>query len=178
MEKAQKPEISLLIKKKHLGAGLIEIMLVLAVVAFLVTNLLKSVRTPPKVSVKNALEEINEVFQKAFMSSITGRSIVQVRFYFDEMSHLIKLAYGVVKDKDDAAHNVKDLTERIVKNNVYVKKLIINNKNEMDSRTRETWILIFPQGYSQPCTLEISNDEENISNEYYLNPLQCRFKLD
>ena len=168
----------LLSKKKHSGVGLVEIMLALAVIAFLISNMLKSFRAPPKVSVKNAIEEINEVFQKALMSSVTGRSLVQVRFYFDEMSHLIKLAYGPVKDKDDAAHNIKDLVERNIKNKVFVKKLVVDNKNEVDSRTRETWILLFPQGYSQPCVIEISNDDETTSNEYQLNPLQCRFKLE
>lgn len=154
---------------KQRGMNLLDVMLALGIIATLTVFFVKMARTKPTPSLHTIVQEVNDVFQKAFVEALLKKKTVQVRFFFDEFGAITYIEYGLYEEGNNKKNNSKKV---VLKNKIICNSFILNGKNEFDGRTREIWMLIYPEGYAQECTLSLSLENSQIVGGYQLNPFK------
>ncbi len=154
---------------------LFELLLVFCIIALMTVNFFINKKNNNKpVLPCDIMKEISTITQKALVNSILNKKIYQVRFFFNEEMKLVEVAIGALENINAAKkqNNFFEFKEKF-KYDITIKKFVINNKNEVESsRTRETWILIYPDGYSQEVEIDylINNSIELGLQKAILNP--------
>jgi len=157
-------------KKKISGISLLETLLVISIAAVAMTQVITKFGKK-KNPIVETLKIINETFEKAYIRALLTNKICQVRFFFDDDKHLISIGFGAEGENASLEKN------NSIANSAMVKKLIINGNDEMSvGKTKETWVLLYPEGYAQMVEIHLHGDEENLYGIYDLNPFSCTFK--
>lgn len=160
---------------KNKAFSLIELLLVVALLLGLTTSILKNFRKKPP-TIQDAILEINNVTQKAFILSMSEKKLFQARFFFNENQELISCGYGVLAKKEDARITPSLLThKKILPLPIKMKNFIVKQKDELANKTKELWILFFPQGYSQEVSFVILKENQEI--KVSINPFNGIFEL-
>lgn len=132
------------------------------------TSILKNIRKKSP-SVHECAMEINEVTQKAFLLCLLENKIYQVRFFFEDDNLLTYIGYGPLKGIRDAQTNDFTLSiKKKCKNNIFIEHFFVNNKDELAIKSKELWVLFYPEGHCQEVTFSIQDKNRHFS--YVLNP--------
>jgi hypothetical protein len=173
-------EIYSLIKDKRSGLGLLELLIAIGLMAVPMTMIFKKEKSSSAMVI-DGISSINDVFQKAMMQSLLNGKNYEIRFFFDDEMHIKKIVYSEHNEDGKADQDGKKgavASESIsIPDNFSVKKIIIAGKDEsMDGKTKETWFLVYPEGYSQEIELHLASNDGTIYNQYKLNPFTCVFQ--
>jgi hypothetical protein len=161
-------EIFSLIKKKR-GSLLLELLIALALMAIPAIYFIGKKKTVQEIF-KDTVSEIEEIFQKGYINSILNSIEVESRIFFNDDSSIRNIT---IKQHGENTDKKKTINFNInIKEKIFVKKCIINGKNEMDSKTKEIWFLIFPDGHSQDVEFTFES-KEHVLEKYELNPFSC-----
>lgn len=146
-----------------------------ALILGLTTNILKNFRKKPP-TIQETILEINNITQKAFVLSMTERKLFQARFFFNENQELISCGYGALTKKEDARTTPPVLThKKTLPFPIKMKNFFVKQKDELAERTKELWILFFPQGFSQEVSFVIVKENQEI--KVSINPFNGILEL-
>lgn len=138
-------------------------------------NILKNIRKKSP-TIEDDLLEINTITQKAYISSMTEKKLFQARFFFNDNQELIACGYGALNKKDEARQTPAILSrKKIISSLITIKDFIVNEKDELKDKTKELWILFFPEGFSQEASITIKKG--NYDLKAFLNPFNGLFEL-
>jgi hypothetical protein len=164
-----------LIKKKNNGSLLIELILGIAIIGIMATGFFMVYNKKKQIDKNAIIEKINQFLQKAYLSSVLNKIKYEVRFYFDEDVKLSSMSYSPLeKNKNNPNENL--VIEKIffTEDELFFKKFIINGKDEITNRTKEVYLIIYPEGHSQEAQLDFIFSKNN--SDYFslvINPFSC-----
>jgi hypothetical protein len=169
-----------LIKDKRSGLGLLELLIAIGLMAAPMTMIFKKEKSQSAIVI-DAISSINDVFQKAMMQSLLNGKLYEIRFFFDDEMHVKKIVYSEHNEDgktDQGGKKVATASESVSMPDTFsVKKIFISGKDEaVGGKTRETWFLVYPEGYSQEIELHLASNDGTIYNQYKLNPFTCVFQ--
>lgn len=146
--------------------------MVIGILSIAMSFLMKFNNSFKKTSLKQAVEEINEILLKAYNNSILTGSIYQVRFFFDEKQIITNIGISPVSKIENVAQTQIPTSDIIkIKSTLLAKKFMINGKDELSSsNTKEIWILSFPEGFMQEANIYFYHPESENGGEYFINP--------
>ncbi len=130
-----------------------------------------------KINKNDVIEKINQFIQKAYLSSVLNKIKYEVRFYFDEEIKLLSISYSPLeKNKENPNNNLGIEKVLFKEEDLFFKKFIINGKDEITNRTKEVYLIIYSEGYSQEVQMDFILSKNN--GEYFslvMNPFNCIF---
>ncbi len=140
------------------------------------TGILRSSKKKPP-TMQDHISEINAITQKAFISSISEKKLFQARFFFNDDQELIALGYGPLEQKEEARKINSGLLrlKKTIPIPIKIKQFMIKEKDELAEKTKELWILFFPEGYTQEVSLIIQKGTQEL--EAIINPFNGSFSF-
>ena len=160
------------------GFSLLELMIVLALVAGIFMSLIVS-RKPEYPSLSKTIYQINEITLKAYTQSLLTGKAFQLRFFFNEQMEIESLGYAsIISMENIGGEKIPPMNMHAITSKVHIQKLIINGTNELSkSGTKETYIILYPEGYSQNVIIGLHDKRNNILGNIQLNPFTVRFEF-
>ena len=149
--------------------------MVIAIAAVAITGFLVF-QAHRNVSLVKRVEQINTVCQRAYLEAILNQKIFQLRFYFNEDAELEFVGCAAVHSVENiASEQIPENKQTRLYKGLHVRACAINGKDEIArSRTRETWIFLYPEGYTQEVLLTCVVDELRL--QLRLNPFTGCFE--
>ena len=162
-------EIFSLIKKKKNGGILLELLIAFALMAIPAVSFIGKKKSIQEIF-HDTISEVEETFQRGYVNSILNGVEVEIRLFFNDDSSLKNIG---IKQHGEIIDKKKNFNFNInIKEKIFIRKCMINEKNEMDSKTKEIWFLIFPDGHSQEVEF-IFESKEHVTEIHRLNPFSC-----
>ncbi len=167
-----------LIKGSKKGFSLTELVIVVALAAIAMTAFL-SYRPVKKVSLPATLEQINTIVQRACTGALLTQKIHQLRFFFDENTKIISIGYAPVNSIENVAQEKIPQSDKYpIKDDCIATHLTVDGNNELSkSRILETYILIYPEGYTQEVELGLKSLDGSMFITAVLNPFLGIFQM-
>lgn len=157
--------VKYLLIKKSSALSLIELLLAILIVAALTATMLKQFSTKKKYPLRAVLKTCQNMIQEGMINAINQKKIIAMHFFFNELGQLTHI--GQIPHEKN---NTKAITyKKELKNPIFVNTFFINGKNEMETRSKQIWLLIFPDGHLQETSLSFQEEHKDPSF-YDINP--------
>lgn len=160
---------------KKSGLSLLELLIGISLLAIPMSMSLKKEKSDYKIINEN-IENISSFFQRTFANCIFSQELFEIRFYFSDDRFLKKIEGGPHEKKSEKNTSEKILLE--IKDEIKINKLIINGKNELDSsKVLETWVYIYPEGYTQEIEVHFETKKDKIYKICKINPFTATLMI-
>lgn len=160
-------------KQKKSGFSIIELLLAFTILVGLTTMFLKQINKKKKISPNDLVMQISEVTQKIFYTSIAENTVYALHLFFTANNVLTDIGYAPYNKKNS---DYQITNKKKLKNPFYVKSFIINGKDEMAIKSKQIWLLFYPEGYCQETSLDIAEKENDPKIRYFINPLNGKIE--
>lgn len=154
-------------RKKKSGFSLIELLLVFVLIVGMTTLFLKQVVNKKNPSIQDLAFQVQEVTQKVFYTSIIEGKIYAMHLFFEEDKLLTDIAYGEYNAKSPSGGV---LNKRKIKNPFRIESFFVNGKDEMLVRSKQIWVLFYPDGHCQEITFSITDKDGRAKYSFMVNP--------
>jgi prepilin-type N-terminal cleavage/methylation domain-containing protein len=170
---------AILLQNKKKAFSLLELMLVLAIISTLAVGFLSFLPKKKQHIISDNINELNDLVQRTYIKSTIEKKLYQMRLFFKE-GILKNIGIAPVKNLNQlSTESIQEQMQIKLKYPIELKSLKINNFDEMaKGRVKETWILFYPEGYTQEVQIAIADSENSIITNFYLHPFFCEFMYE
>lgn len=168
------------------GFSLIELMVVMALIGVMATQLPRLVR-PNRDAEKKLITQLNSLAQHAYTYALMGGKATQLFFEFGDHATPRKVSIRQESAKKDPDQKpVFEIIASEFGNDSFewdqqfkVERFVIDNKDEAAGagNLKTLWFYISPSGLAQQVTIALRNTETNALTELQLNPFFVQFKV-
>ncbi len=167
-QKLGKFKLNNFFRKKKSGFSLIELLLVFVLLMGMTTLFLRQVAYKKKASIQDLAFQVQEVTQKVFYTSIIEGKVYAMHLFFEENKLLTDIAYGEYNTNNPSGEGM--LNKKKIKNPFRIESFFVNGKDEMLVKSKQIWVLFYPDGHCQEITFSIVDKDGKEKYSFMVNP--------
>lgn len=137
------------------------------IVAVATATVIKQYGNKKKHPLKEVLAMCQNVIQEALYTAIKQKRIIAIHFFFNEQGMLTHIGDGFYHNLESGGKEV--FNKKIVPHEVMVRSFIVNGKDEMQTKSKQIWVLVFPEGYLQEVSFSLQLLGKDVF-AYEINP--------